>query len=67
MKKISFFLIAIIAAAGLLITGCTKDSDLNTPENNTILPDNLAVDIPSALSYEGNLKSAAKIDTIIFW
>jgi len=64
MKKISFFLIAIIAAAGLFFTGCTNDSNLETPDNNSILPETFGVDIPTALSYEGNLKSAALIDTI---
>jgi hypothetical protein len=64
MKKISFFLITLITAATLFFGGCAKDSDLETPENNTILPENFAVDIPTALSYEGNLKSAAEIDTL---
>ena len=59
MKKISFFLMAIIAAAGLFFTGCTNDSNLETPDNNTILPENFGVDIPSALSYEGNLKKCS--------
>ena len=64
MKKISFFLLTVTTAAALFVTGCTKDSDLETPDNTSILPETFGVDIPTALSYEGNLKSAALIDTI---
>lgn len=63
MKKISFFLLTAIASVTLLITGCTEDNGPDTPDSSSILPENFAVDIPSALSYESNLKSAA-IDTL---
>jgi hypothetical protein len=63
MKKIPFFFITAITAAGLFFAGCSEDNDLNTPDQATILPENFAVDIPSALCYESNLKSTA-IDTL---
>ena len=49
MKKISFFLITVITSASLFFVGCTKDSDLETPDSS-ILPDNFGVDIATALS-----------------
>jgi hypothetical protein len=64
MKKISFFLVTVMTAATLFFAGCTQDSGLDTAGNNSVLPENFGVDIPSALSHEDNLKSAAAIDTL---
>ena len=60
MKKISFYLIAIIAAGTMFFAGCTNDSYLETPDNS-ILPEQFGVDIPTALSYEDNLKILERI------
>ena len=54
---------AVITTVTLFISGCTRDSNPETPEA-TILPDNFAVDIPTALSDEGKLKSSQDIDTL---
>ena len=63
MKKLSFYLVSVFIAASLFFAGCTKDNTPNTDDNG-ILPESFAIDIPNALSHTGGKKSATEIDTL---
>jgi hypothetical protein len=63
MKKLSFYIMAVIMGAVLIFTGCTEDGGPDFA-NDSILPESFAVDIPDALSSLSDYKSAAEIDTI---
>lgn len=63
MKKSSFFILATILAAAFLFTSCEKDPDINLPEES-ILPENFGIDIPTAISQEPSTLKSAQVDTL---
>jgi len=66
MKKLSFFSFVVLLMGILFFTACENTFD-NGPglDETTILPEQLSVDIPSALSQEAtDLKSAAVIEPL---
>jgi len=66
MKKLSFYSFVVFLLGILVFTACENTFD-NGPglDENTILPEQLSVDIPSALSQDVTaLKSAPVVDTL---
>jgi len=66
MKKLSFYSFAVILLSALLFTAC--ENTFNGPgleDENSILPDQLTVEIPAALLEDmSSLKGAPAIDTL---
>ena len=66
MKKLSFYSFVVFLLGILFFTACENTFD-NGPglDENTILPEQLSVDIPSSLSQDASaLKSAPVVDTL---
>ncbi len=63
MKKLSFYSFLVFLLGVLLFTAC--ENSFNGPEiEESILPDQLTVDIPAALSQDVSLKKSAAVDTL---
>jgi hypothetical protein len=63
MKKLSFITIAVFASANLFFTACENTFDAPAYEDS-ILPEEVTVAIPVALSRELSAKKSADIDTL---
>lgn len=63
MKKISFYILAVLMGTSLFMTGCTEGDGPDKPDDS-ILPESFGVDIPNALSNISAKKSAVEIDTL---
>lgn len=65
MKKLSFYSFATFLIGLMFFTACENSFNKGPEQTNSILPDQLTVEIPSALSADVSMyKSAAAVDTL---